>query len=170
MRRVVVSLFLLVFLLIPLFASGHLCNDVFVQAKDNLAVKVDIRDGQLRIAKEASFRIFLLNTMDRAIANINMEVVCKQFESTVTPSENWRSFPKLETVARGGKKEYFNVTLKRKKGVRDGTYKIDLHLFNGRNKRMSFMTADLGASADKCKLPKAGKISINGSRTCKREL
>ena len=36
--------------------SAHLCNDVFAQAKDNLAVKVDIRDGQLRINQTASFR------------------------------------------------------------------------------------------------------------------
>ena len=54
---------------------AHLCNDVFIQAKDNLVIKVDVRDGQLRIGKKGSFRIYLLNTMDRDIVDIRLDVL-----------------------------------------------------------------------------------------------
>ena len=55
MRRKLVLVALLA--AVPTMALAHLCNDVFRQAKDNLAIKVDIRDGQLRIGQSASFRV-----------------------------------------------------------------------------------------------------------------
>ncbi|MCU0726632.1 MAG: hypothetical protein MUE73_12735 [Planctomycetes bacterium] len=153
----------LVLLVAPATASAHLCNDVFAQAKDNLAVKVDIRDGQLRIAKEATFRVYLLNTMDRPIANINLEVRCEQFAPTVKPSPEWRGFPQLKNLGGGGKKEYFEVTLARKPGVKDGRYRIELHLYNGQNPKMVFKTLDLGASADEFELPRLPTIKVDGA-------
>ena len=143
-------------------AEAHLCNDVFAQARDNLAVKVDIRDGQLRIGKEASFRVYLLNTMDRDIANINLEVRSPQFESAVAPASSWRSFPALRAVKAGGKKEYFEVTLRRKQGVPDGKYALNLHLFNGRNRRMVFKTVDMGEAACIFSLARAGNVKVDG--------
>ena len=150
--------------LVCVAASGwaHLCNDVFIQAKDNLAVKVDIRDGQLRIGKEASFNVYLLNTMDRAIVDIRLEVVSPHFSAKVKPDATWRSFPALNAVRRGGKKQYFTVTLQRNSGVGDGRYKISLHLFNGKNKSMSFKTVDLEAAAGIVQLPKAPAITVDG--------
>ena len=97
-------------------AFGHLCNDVFAQAKDNLAVKVDIRDGQLRIGKSASFKVYLLNTMDRDIADIRLEVLSDQFNPTVTHAPDWQQFPCLKVK----KKEYFTVQLDRKPVGTDG--------------------------------------------------
>ncbi len=158
-----VLLFALLFALIPSLLYGHLCNDVFVQAKDNLAVKVDIRDGQLRIAKEASFKVYLLNTMDRDIVNINLEVESKEFESTVTPSPEWKDFPALRTAAKGGKKEFFEVKLTRGKGVADGKYKIGLKLFNARNTAQVFKTMDIAESADIVELPKVAGIKTDGN-------
>ena len=141
---------------------AHLCNDVFQQAKDNLAVKVDIRDGQLRVGKEASFHVYLLNTMDRDIANINLEVRSSQFDAEVKPSPQWRSFPALKTNKRGGKKEWFEVTLARKRGVRDGRYQIQLHLFNARNRRQVFKTVDIDAAVGAYDLPVVDDIIIDG--------
>ena len=114
--------------LVPMIAFAHLCNDVFRQAQDNLAVKVDIRDGQLRISKNAKFRVYLLNTMDRAIDEIRLEVVTKDFEAIVAPSREWRTFPALKV----NKKQYFEVWLTRKPGTESGKYKIDLRLIGGR--------------------------------------
>ena len=132
---------------------AHLCNDVFEQARDNLAVKVDIRDGQLRIHQEASFRVYLLNTMDRGIADIRLEVISPDFDSIVTPSPEWRTFPQLNTIRHGGKKEYFTVTLKRKAGVPDGRYQIALRLFNGKQPRMEFKTVELDRALNTISLP-----------------
>jgi hypothetical protein len=146
-------------------SHAHLCNDVFAQAKDNLAVKVDIRDGQLRIGKEASFRVYLLNTMDRGIVTIKLDVESPQFEATVKPGEGWDSFPALKTTAQGGKKEYFDVTLKRKAGVADGKYKINLKLYNGKDASMVFKTVDLESAAALHSLPISSAISINGTAT-----
>ncbi|MHC4915734.1 MAG: hypothetical protein ACYTGB_09600 [Planctomycetota bacterium] len=153
-------------LLFPAAALAHLCNDVFAQAKDNLAVKVDVRDGQLRIGREGTFRVWLLNTMDRGIANIKLEVrTGGRFRAEVKPSPDWKSYPALGTVRgrRPAKKQYFQVTLKRMPGVPDGQYKIDLHLFNGRDKSMVYKTVDMGAAAGIIEVPKASGIKVDGN-------
>jgi hypothetical protein len=148
----------------PAAALAHLCNDVFVQARDNLAVKVDVRDGQLRIGKQATFRVYLLNTMDRAIAKIALEVrTNNKFQTKVKPGPGWRRYPALRCVRRGGKKQFFEVTLTRRPGVPDGKYKIDLHLYNPRRKNQVFKTVDLGEAAGVLEVPKAGKVKVDGS-------
>lgn len=144
--------------LLPMAVVAHLCNDVFEQAQDNLAVKVDVRDGQLRIGKEASFRVYLLNTMDRGIANINLEVKTDQFEAAVKPSPEWKKFPALDR----GIKQYFEVTLKRKPNVADGKYKIGLNLFNGQNKSQVFKAVDLDQAACSHEVKK-GAATIDGN-------
>jgi hypothetical protein len=153
----------------PAAAMAHLCNDVFVQARDNLAVKVDVRDGQLRIGEKASFRVYLLNTMDREIARIALQVRTNdKFNAQVKPSPDWKTYPKLYSSSpqrirgRKGKKEYFQVTLTRKPGVPDGRYKIDLHLYNPRNRRQVFKTVDLGQAAGILEVPAAAKIEVDG--------
>ena len=146
----------------PTLALAHLCNDSFAQAKDNLAVKVDIRDGQLRIGKEASFRVYLLDTSDRGWAGIALEVKSNEFTATSQPSPEWRTYPRLMTVAQGGKKEYFTVTLQRKAGVPDGKYKIELALVHPQTRTRVAKSVDLDAAADICALPKAAGIKVDG--------
>jgi hypothetical protein len=157
--------FILVLLgLMTTFAFAHLCNDVFIQAKDNLAVKVDIRDDQLRINSEASFRVFLLNTMDRDIVDIRLDVLSDDFLSSVNPSPEWKKYPRLKTKVKGGKKQYFEVKLRRKPGTQQGKYKIGLRLFNGKNKSMIFKTLDIGEAMEELKVPKSSaEIKIDGS-------
>lgn len=154
--------------LLPAAALAHLCNDVFAQAKDNLIVKVDIRDGQLRIGQQASFRVYLMNTMDREIAKIGLEVRCAQFRAEVQPSPDWRNYPVLRPVPKkvrqgGGKKEYFTVTLTRNPGVPDGKYQIELVLFDPSKKSRVFKTADLDSAAALAELPKAAGIKVDGA-------
>ncbi len=144
---------------------AHLCNDVFVQAKDNLAVKVDIRDDQLRISKTGKFRVYLLNTMDRDIANIQLEVKSKEFKATVAHSPEWSNFPSLKTVSKGGQKEYFEVELARKPDTPQGKYKIELHLFNGKKESMVFKTVEIEDAMSLQKVPKASSApKIDGSQ------
>ena len=112
---------------LPAIVSAHLCNDVFSQAQDNLAVKVDIRDGQLRISERATFRVYLLNTMDRTIDDIHLEVLTAEFQTKVSPSREWKRFPALPVR----QKQYFEVELIRKSKTESGKYKIDLRLFSG---------------------------------------
>ncbi len=163
MRRWIVSLCLLI-LVLP--ARAHLCNDVFAQARDNLAVKVDIRDGQLRINKEASFRVYLLNTMDRIILNIQLEVVSPNFDAVVTPSPEWKGFPALQTSLQGGKKEYFNVTLTRKNSTPDGKYNIGLRLFNGKRPTQEFKTIDIADAMSVVKVPRRPlSLKVDGKIT-----
>ncbi len=152
--------------LVPALAVAHLCNDVFVQAKDNLAVKVDIRDDQLRISGAATFRVYLLNTMDRNISNINLEVVTDDFETVVKPSPEWKSFPSLKTKRRGGKKEYFEVKLKRKPNTVQGKYKIGLKLYNGRRKSAVFKTVDIDEALARMTVPAvAAPPKVDGEAT-----
>lgn len=143
--------------------QAHLCNDIFAQARDNLAVKVDIRDGQLRIGKDASFKVYLLNTMDRDIVSINLEVQSQQFTAEVKPSSDWQSYPALKTSKKGGKKEYFTVTLARKPGVPDGKYKINLRLTDGKGKGRELKTVDLDAAAAVHALARTPAIKIDGA-------
>jgi len=146
----------------PAVAYAHLCNDVFAQARDNLAVKVDVRDGQLRIGQEGSFRVYLLNTMDREIVAIDLEVNSQHFDAQVQPAPDWRDYPMLKTTLRGGRKEYFTVRLRRKPGVPDGRYRIDLKLSNPGNRRQVFKTVDLDSAAAVCPLPPAPAITVDG--------
>jgi hypothetical protein len=146
----------------PAVALAHLCNDVFAQAKDNLAVKVDVRDGQLRIGEEASFKVYLLNTMDRTIAAIAMEVVSDKFTAEIKPARM-----SLKSVKEGGKKASFDVTLKRNPGVPDGKYKIELRLFDpsGKGKKAPrvFKTVNLDDAAGVIEVPKAGAVKVDGT-------
>jgi hypothetical protein len=143
-------------------AGAHLCNDVFDQADDDLAVKVDIRDGQLRIAKEGAFRVYMLNTMDRNIAQINLSVDSDAFTAVVNPSPTWKGYPVLKTAKKGGKKEFFEVTLKRKENLPDGKYQIKLVLFNPKDSR-EFKTLDLEQAADIQAVPSAKSVAIDGN-------
>lgn len=160
--------------LLPGRAGAHLCDDVFRQARDNLAVKIDVRDGQLRIGREATFRVYVLNTMDRYIADLRLAVRSDEFDAEVKPSPDWRDFPRLRTAAptcvvRGqaggqGEKEYFTVILRRREGVPDGTYRIDLELRSDRRDR-SFLSVSVDEAADLFTLPPAGEIVIDGTAT-----
>jgi hypothetical protein len=95
---------------------------------------------------------------------IGLEVrTAGKFNAQVKPSPSWKRAPALKCVRRGGKKEYFEVTLTRKPGVPDGKYKIDLHLYNPRKKSMVFKTVDLGKAAGIFEVPKAGSIKIDGN-------
>ncbi len=149
-------------MLFTLGAEAHLCNDVFVQAKDNLVVKVDVRDGQLRIQETGTFKVYLLNTMDRDIQTINLDVVTKDFTAKVTPDPSWRRHPQLRTVNRGGQKQSFEVELTRKKKTKKGKYKISLLLY-GRNKNQVFKSVDINAAMANMEVPKASKsLKIDG--------
>lgn len=160
MRKILIPLALLA-LVLPVHA--HLCNDVFAQARDNLAVKVDIRDGQLRINKEASFRVYLLNTMDRPIADIRLAVVSPDFDAVIEPSADWKGFPRLQTSLKGGKKEFFNVTLKRKSGIADGKYDIGLRLYNGQKPTMEFKTVDIADAMSLVQIPRSpATLKVDG--------
>ncbi|MFC1566655.1 hypothetical protein ACFL4A_02315 [bacterium] len=164
MKKILVS-FLLTFALTS-FIYSHLCNDVFIQAKDNLAIKVDIRDNQLRISKEAEFRVYLLNTMDRDIVNIQLKIVSDDFNSTVTPSPTWHTFPLLETKNKGGTKEYYKVKLIRKKETAEGIHKIGLRLFNGRDSSMIFKTVNIEDAIGCALIPKKSQtLKIDGNAT-----
>ncbi len=163
-----------VFLILPFFpgavAFARLCDNVFEQARDNLVVKVDIRDGQLRIGEEASFNVYVMNTMDRDIAELTLEVDSNEFVAEVSPSSGWATYPRLNTTRRenvrwgrgGGEKEHFAVTLRRKPGVPDGRYRIGLNLVS-RRQGLSFRAVDLDSAADIRPLPKIETITVDGA-------
>lgn len=167
MKKIAVALSCLV--LCAAQANAHLCNDVFLQAKDNLAVKVDIRDNQLRVNKTAEFRVYLLNTMDRDIANIQLAVDSPDFDAVVKPASDWDSFPSLATKNNGGKKEYFIVQLTRKETTAEGKYKIGLRLFNGENEKMVFKTMDIKDALTEMHLPKKSSDLIVDGQINKSE-
>ncbi len=148
--------------LLSVAAQAHLCNDVFVQAKDNLVVKVDVRDGQLRISDTGTFRVYLLNTMDRDIEKIILEIQSKEFNAEVSPGKDWNRHPVLRTTNRGGKKQYYEVKLTRKKGTGKGKYKIALFLHGG-DKRKVFKTVDINEAAGLVDVPKKpSSLKVDG--------
>ena len=151
-------------LVIPVAAEGHLCNDVFVQAKDNLVVKVDVRDGQLRISKTGTFKVYLLNTMDRDIAKIYLEVQSSDFDAEVKQSSDWRGYPVLKTTKRGGKKECFEVELTRKRGTKEGKYKIGLLLHGGNRNKAPELCIRPAVICPAYKLP--GSFEIHWNECC----
>ena len=152
--------------LLPVAAFGHLCNDVFVQAKDNLAVKVDVRDGQLRIGQTASFRVYLLNTMDRQLNSIGLRIESQAFTAQVKPGPDWQGYPAINAVSKGGRKVHFVVTLTRKPGLADGKYSIGLKLTEGGKRSTKvYKTLDMEKAAGILELPaRANPIAIDGAQ------
>ena len=96
MKRILITGIIGFFL--PIFAYSHACNDVFLVVKDNLAVKVDIQDGQLHISDNAKFKVYVFNTVMFDIGNIQLEVLADEFNATVKPSGEWTDYPCLRTV------------------------------------------------------------------------
>jgi hypothetical protein len=140
---------------------GHLCNDVFMQAVNRLAVKVDTRDGQLRINQAGTFRVFVQNSTDYNIENIGLRVRAKGFKAKVRPSRRWVLFPTLINTLNGGGTEYFEVTLTRKPGVSQGKHKLQMYLTcSGR----ALKRCDIGIPAEKMVIPgKSPTLQIDGN-------
>ena len=105
---------------------------IMYRLRDNLTVKADVSDRQLRFDKECSFRVYLYNTLSQPYWNVKLEVLSDQFEAAVVPSPHWKTYPDVQSAATGGTREYFTVTLKRKPGVPDGPYDVSLRLYTSR--------------------------------------
>ena len=105
---------------------------IMYRLRDNLTVKADVSDSQLRFDKECSFRVYLHNTLSQPFWNVKLEVLSDQFDATVVPSPRWKTYPDVQSAATGGTREYFTVTLKRKAGVPDGQYDVSLRVFTSR--------------------------------------
>jgi hypothetical protein len=91
-------------------------------------------------------------------------VVSPEFDAVINPSADWKGFPNLKTALKGGKKEYFDVTLQRKSGTADGKYDIGLRLYNGKNPSMEFKTVDIADAMSIVKIPRsAAGLKIDGS-------
>jgi hypothetical protein len=142
-------------------AWAHLCHD-YMFVKDKLVVKPNIKGGQLRIDKTASFKVYVVNTFELDIFAIKMAVKSAQFDATVKPGPTWRRYPYLRSLGRGGKKQHFTVTLKRKPKVPDGKYKISLVFYHGKKRSQVFRVVDLEKALDTCKLKKSPGIKIDG--------
>jgi len=142
-----------------------LCN-AKMQVKDNLAIRLGVRDGQLRVGEgEGSFRVYLVNTMNRALFDLKLVATSPEFDARIEPSPDWKEFPTLETTVRGGREQYFTVTLKRKPGVADGKYKVGLHLWSshaGYKDPWKFVELDLGAIQEVLEVPAGAKVTVDG--------
>ena len=92
------DLFFLVFSIS--MAYSHLCDNVFRQ-QDKLIVKP--QNYNIVVKDEATFKIFLQNNMDRAIAEISLLAESPAFEFTVTPEK--MSVPRNQRV-------FFSVTVR----------------------------------------------------------
>jgi hypothetical protein len=142
-----------------------LCN-AKQQVKDNLSIRMDVRDGQLRLGEsEGSFRIYLVNTMNRALFDLKLVATSNEFDARIEPSPDWKEHPTLETAVRGGREQYFTVTLKRKPGVADGKYKIGLHLWSshaGYKEPWKFVELDLAAVQEVLAVSADAKVQVDG--------
>jgi hypothetical protein len=105
---------------------------IMYRLRDNLTIKADVSDSQLRFDKECSFRVYLYNTLSHPFWNAKIEVLSDQFEATVVPSPLWKTYPDVQSASTGGTREYFTVTLKRKPGVPDGQYDVSLRVYTSR--------------------------------------
>ena len=130
---------------------------------DNLTVKADVADGQLRIAKEASFRMYLYNTLTWPFYDAKLDVLSDQFEAKVEPSPTWKTFPDLQPAASGGTREYFTVTLTRKPEVPDGPYDVVFKLYSSRaNFRRLSQVLPLSETIDRQVVPMRTGFAVDG--------
>ncbi|MHC4916081.1 MAG: hypothetical protein ACYTGB_11390 [Planctomycetota bacterium] len=100
--------------------------DVLKNAADSIRIRPDIR--QLQINRQASFRVYIVNSLPRDVYGTQLVVNSEQFTAEVKPSPNWKSFPTLESCVEGYPRVWFDVTLTRKPDVADGKYDIGFGL------------------------------------------
>jgi hypothetical protein len=169
---------------VPVIAWAHACHDFtkgkkpapnpsggsasvnkanIVASQDDLIIKVDVRDGQLRIGEETSFRVYLFNTSDVDIKDVGLDVCTNGlFKAEIKPGADWAGYPALKSLAKGGKKEYFEVSLRRNPGVPDGKYSIGLNLINSKD-RTCYKALDVAKAADLLEVAKAPAMKIDGN-------
>lgn len=130
---------------------------------DNLTVKADVADGQLRIAQEGSFRVYLYNALTWPFYDAKLDVLSDQFDAKVEPSPAWKTFPDLQPASGGGTREYFTVTLARKAGVPDGPYDVVFKLYSSRATfRRLAQLLPLGETIDRQVVPVRAGFAVDG--------
>jgi hypothetical protein len=85
--------------------------------KDNLIIKADIVEADLPKIDQKPFRVYVYSAFSVPLTGISLAVASDQYDSQVTPSPAWKSHPDLAAANKGGKPEYFTVSLTRKKGA-----------------------------------------------------
>jgi len=105
-------------------SHGHLCDNVFRQA-DKLIVKPETYN--IVVKDQTTFKIFLQNNIDRAIAEISLIAESPAFDFSVTPVK--MSVP--VSTPNDPWKTYFTVTMTPRAGVKTGNYPINFRLVGG---------------------------------------
>lgn len=114
------------FLSLPVNGYAHLCDNVFRQA-DKLIVKPE--NYNLTVKDETSFKIFLQNNMDRAIAEISLIAESRAF--------NFNIIPQVMRIPKGSR-VYFTVRIRPKQNTKTGYYPINFRLVGGGRQFKSF--------------------------------
>ena len=116
--------------------GGTNCG-IMYKLRDNLTIKADVSDGQLRVDQQCSFRVYLHNTMSHPFWNAHIDVLSDQFDVT--------------------------ITLKRKPGVPDGAYDLSLRLFTTRGTVPRFNAVTTVAEAiDQHEVPRRAGLKVDG--------
>ncbi|MCM8828011.1 MAG: hypothetical protein NC902_01815 [Candidatus Omnitrophica bacterium] len=136
-------------ILSPLYA--HLCDNVFRQA-DKLIVKPEIYN--IIVKDKATFKIFLQNNMDRAIAEIKLIAESPAFDFQIYPMK--MSVPKDQRV-------YFEVTMTPKPNTSSGNYPVTFRLVGGGREFKSFNLDVSGEAANRVQEKKETPMSENKS-------
>ncbi|MCX7916830.1 MAG: hypothetical protein N2589_01690 [bacterium] len=116
---------------------AHLCDNVFRQA-DSLIVKPETYS--LVVKDKTTFKIYLQNNMDRAIAEISLIPESTAFDFEVSPKK--MSIPK-------GRQVYFEVTIIPKPEIKTGNYSIKFRLVGGGREFKSFTLEGLSQQEKK---------------------
>ncbi len=136
---------------------------IMYKLRDNLTLKADVSDRQLRFDKECSFRVYLYNTMSHPYWNVKVDVMSDQFQAAVVPSPRWKTYPDLQAAATGGTREYFTVTLTRKPGVPDGAYDVSLRVYSSRYDVPKLNGAlTLAEAMDQHEIPLGPEVKMDG--------
>ena len=130
---------------------------------DNLTIKADVSENQLRIDRESSFRVYLHNTMNHPFWSAKLEVISDQFDATITPSTTWKTYPDVQPVMTGGTREYFTVTLKRKAGTPDGKYDVAFKVYSAAHMVPKLaVLATVSEAADQHEIPFKAALTLDG--------
>jgi hypothetical protein len=136
---------------------------IMYKLEDNLVIKADVSDSQLRFDRECSFRVYLHNSMSHPFWNVKLEVLSEQFDVAVVPSPRWKTYPDVQSAATGGTREYFTVTLKKKAGVPDGQYDLSLRVYTTRYEvpKLNAITT-VAEAIDQHKVPRRPGLKLDG--------
>jgi len=149
-------------------ATSPASENLQINYADNITLRADISESDLKTKGEVSFPVYVINTMNAPLPGVSLDVLSDQFEVKVSPSPAWKTFPELAKQNLSAK-EYFTVTLKKKSAAPGLPCDIVLKLYSTQAKGKQLIAfLPLMETLDSHEVPLVSSFTFDGTTNPKK--